>query len=160
MTLACAPRVDGPADQQRAHDRIDETRLAAQVGALPGVVKSEVVLRRALKDPLATAPPVPGMLSLVIVVDDRADRAAITAHATQLAQAIAPDTRPAIVVDVGATRATLAKVGPFAVEAASQKPLKATLAIAFATIAALAGAIARERYRAIRRYRRRGNSAQ
>lgn len=151
---ACAPRVDGPAARQRAHDQADGDRLGAQLAALPGVVRTEVVLRREVRDPLATTPPSPSMLSMVVLVDDRADRAAITAHAAQLARALAPELVPTLVVEVGAIRPTLAKVGPFTVEARSRKSIKVTLAIALALIAALAAWIAAQEYRVLVRYRR------
>lgn len=152
LLVACAPVVDGPAAQGAAADRADGDRLAAQVAALSGVVRAEVVLRRPVRDPLAAAAPAAPTSSIVIVVDDRADRAHVDASARTLARAIAPGIEPAIVVEVGATRAELASVGPFTVEAASQRPLKVTLALALAVIAALAAWIAWT-------YRR-GNSAQ
>lgn len=149
---SCAPVVDGPVERQRAADLSDAERLTAQLAALPGVVRAEVMLRRATRDPLATTPATAPAASLVIIVDDRADRAAIHAAAHTLGRAAAPELEPAIVVEVGAIRPQLAKLGPFTVEASSKAPLKAALAIAFALIAALAGWIA------VRQ--RRGNSAQ
>jgi hypothetical protein len=145
---ACAPTVDGPAERQRALDREDGARLAAQISALPGVVRAEAVIRRAVRDPLgprAAAPATPAApapaaaASAVVAVDDRADRAAITEAARTLARALAPEAAPAIVVEVAAIRPRLAQVGPFTVEAASRGPLKAALAAALALIAALAG---------------------
>jgi hypothetical protein len=168
---ACAPVVDGPAERQRALDREDGARLAAQLAVLPGVVRAEAVVRRAVHDPLApgraastasTAAPA-AAASLAIVVDDRADRAAIAGAARTLARAIVPAAAPAIVVEVGAIRPRLAQVGPFTVEAASQAPLKATLVAALALIAALAAWIAWTalgRSRPRRLGQRRGNSAQ
>lgn len=80
---------------------------------------------------------------MLIVVDDRADRTAVTRSATALTRATAPEIeRPVIVVEVGAVRPTLAKVGPFSVEASSRGPLRAALAIALVLVAALAGWIA------------------
>jgi hypothetical protein len=168
---ACAPVVEGPAERQRALDREDGVRLAAQLAALPGVVRAEAVVRRAVRDPLAgraapadrAAPTAGAAASLAIVVDDRADRAAITGAARTLARAIVPEAAPAIVVEVGAIRPRLAQVGPFTVEAASQAPLKATLVAALALIAALAAWIAWTalgRARSRRPGQRRGNSAQ
>ncbi|MEJ7600900.1 MAG: hypothetical protein WKG01_23545 [Kofleriaceae bacterium] len=142
VLVACAPVVDGPAERQRALDRADATRLASQLEALPGVVRAEVVLRRPAADPLALAPPAPAGASLVIVIDDRADRAAIGTTARALVDTFAPELEPTIVVEVGAIRPTLAKVGPFTVEARSRGPLRAVLAGAFVTIALLAGWIA------------------
>lgn len=138
---ACAPTITGPAERQRALDREDGARLAAQLAALPGVVRAEAVIRRPARDPLAPGSPTaapPAAASLAITVDDRADRAAIAGAARTLARALAPEAAPAIVVEVGAIRPRLAKVGPFTVEAASQAPLKAALAAALALIAALA----------------------
>ncbi len=134
---ACAPVVDGPAERRRALDREDGARIAAQLAALPGVVRAEAVVRRAVRDPLAPAPAGPDAASIVIVVDDRADRAAIAGAARTLARAIAPAAEPAIVVEVGAIRPRLAKVGPFTVEAASRAPLQGVLAAALALIAGL-----------------------
>src|SRR5262245_32740943 len=75
---ACAPTVDGPAERQRALDREDGAQLASQLGALPGVVRAEVALRRAARDPLAATAASPGA-AIVVIVDDRADREAIAA---------------------------------------------------------------------------------
>ena len=142
LVLGCAPSVDGPVDRQRAVDRDDATRLHAQVLALPGVARAEVVLTRPARDPLATTSPTSPTTSLVIVVDDRADRAKIEASARTLARAITPAVDPTIVVEVGVHRPALATVGPFTVAQSSKGPLKAALAIALALIAALAGWIA------------------
>jgi type III secretory pathway lipoprotein EscJ len=142
LLVACAPVVDGPAERQRAADRDDAARLTAQLSALPGVVRAEVMLRRSIADPLAPSPPTPASASLVIIVDDRADRPATTAAARALTRAAAPEVDPTILVEVGATRPSLAKVGPFTVEAGSRTPLKAALAIALVLILALAGWIA------------------
>lgn len=136
---ACAPAVDGPAERQRALDREDGARLAAQLAALPEVVRAEAVIRRPARDPLAPGPTAPAAASIAITVDDGADRAAVAAAARTLARALAPEAAPTIVVEAGAIRPRLAKVGPFTVEAASQAPLRAALAAALAAIAALAG---------------------
>lgn len=152
LLTACAPAVDGPAEKQAATDHADEMRLTAQLVALPGVGGAEVVLRRAGRDPLAVAPPRPGTASLVLVVDDRADRTRLRTTARALSQALAPELEPVIVVEVGVKRAELATVGPFTVEASSKPALKAVLALALAVIAALAAWIAWTQ--------RRGNSAQ
>ena len=164
---ACAPTVDGPAERQRALDREDGARLAVQLSALPGVLRAEAVIRRPARDPFARAPAASVMVSVtasaaasatasvVVTVDDLADRAAIAAAARTLAAALAPGAAPAIVVEVGAIRPRLAKVGPFTVEAGSRAPLRAALAAALALIAALAGWIGRAALR-----QRRGISAQ
>ena len=141
LVLACAPIVDGPVERQRALDESDAARLHAQVLALPGVARAEVVLTRPARDPLTTSSSAPAT-SLVIVVDDRADRAKIEASARALARAITPSVVPTIVVEVGVHRPTLATVGPFTVTQSSKGPLKAALAIALALIAALASWIA------------------
>jgi len=152
VLAACAPTVDGPVERQRAADLADGDQLAA----LPGVVQAKVLLRHAARDPLATTAPSPAGASLVVIVDDQADRVAVADAARQLANAAAPELAPTIIVEVGASRPTLAKVGPFTVEAASKGPLRAVLGISLAVIAVLAGWIAwRER-----RGQRRGNSAQ
>jgi hypothetical protein len=148
---ACAPTVDGPVERQRAADRADAERLRAQLTALPGVARAEVIVQRPARDPLATVAPAPAAASLVIVVDDRADRANVETAARALSHAIVP-VEPTVVVEVGVERPELAAVGPFRVVASSRGPLKAVLAGALAIIAALAGWIAWS-------YRR-GNSAQ
>jgi hypothetical protein len=152
---ACAPVVDGPAERQRALDREDSARLAAQLSARTTPGSAEAVVRRPVRDPLAPGPAAPAAASIAIAVDDRADRAAISAAAQTLARALAPQTAPAIVVQAGEPRPTLARVGPFTVEAGSQAPLKLALAAALAVIAALAAWVVR----ATLRYRR-GSSAQ
>ena len=142
VLAACAPTVDGPTDRQRAGDRADAIRLSAQLDALPGVVRSEIVVRRPVADPLTTQPAAPATASLVIIIDDRADKAAIGKTALSLFHAIEPGLEPTIVVEVGAIRPTLAKVGPFTVEARSRGPLRAVLAGALGIIAVLAGWLA------------------
>lgn len=149
---ACAPAVDGPVEQQAAVDVRDTTRLTAQLAALPGVVRAEVILHRPARDPLSLTAPAPPTSSIVVIVDDRADRTRIDASARSLTRALAPTVEPTIVVEVGAHRAELATVGPFTVEASSKSALKGTLALALLLIAALAGWLAWT-------YRR-GNSAQ
>jgi hypothetical protein len=139
---ACAPAVDGPIEKQIALDRADSARLTAQLAALPGVVRAEVILHRPARDPLSVAPPAPGTSSIVLIVDDATDRGRTEASAISLSRALAPDIEPTLVVEVGATRAKLAKVGPFTVEAASKPALKGALAIALAVIALLAGWVA------------------
>jgi type III secretory pathway lipoprotein EscJ len=145
---ACAPTIDGPVEHQRTVDRADADHLAVQLAQLPGAVRAEVTLHRPVVDPLteATTPP---SAAILVVVDDKADRRAITRSAIALARGTAPEIpEPEIVVELGATRPTLASVGPFTVEARSKSRLTALLAAAFALIAALAGWIAwRERWR-------------
>ena len=151
VLVGCAPVVDGPVEHQRALDRADSAQLAAQLLALPGVQKSEVVLHRAARDPLALGESVAGG-SIVVVVDDKTDRAAMRDTAASLAHALAPELQPTIVVAVGAPRVELARVGPFEVTSGSRAAVRATLLGALAVIAALAAWIARS-------YRR-GKSAQ
>jgi hypothetical protein len=142
VCAACAPAVDGPTERQRVVDRAVADRVTAQLTALPGVVRAEVILHRAVADPLAVAPAAAATASLVVIVDDRADRARLAVHARSLARAAAPEIEPTIVIEVGATRAELATVGPFTVETGSKRALKATLVFALAAIAALAAWIA------------------
>ena len=146
---ACAPSVEGPLERQRITDREDADHVAGQLATLPGAVSASVTLRRPTRDPLAVTPPSPASAAALIVVDDRTDRAAITQSATALLHAAAPEiAAPVVLVEVGAIRPVLAKVGPFTVEAASRGPLRAALAIALGVVAALAGWIAmRERQR-------------
>ncbi|HEY4055426.1 MAG TPA: hypothetical protein VGM39_02420 [Kofleriaceae bacterium] len=138
----CAPSVDGPVEKQRAIDQQDATALRAQLAALPGAIAADVVIHRGVADPLAAVNTVaPTTVSAVVVVDDQADRAATSARAEQLVRA-STQVMPTIVIAVGAHRHELASLGPFVVDAASKGPLKATLAIGLALIAALAGWIA------------------
>jgi hypothetical protein len=146
LVAACAPQLDGPIEHQRALDRDDAARLAAQLAELPGAVRADVTLHRPVTDPLARQTTPPGG-AIVIVVDDHADRAAIADAARRLAHATAPEIPdPTIAIELGATRPELARVGPFTVEAGSKHGLVAALAGALALIVALAGWIAyRER---------------
>ncbi len=151
LVVACAPTIDGPVERQQHADRTDSARLASQLGQLPGAVRAEVTLHRPALDPL-TQTATPGNAAILVVIDDRADRRAITRSTIALARGTAPEiSEPAIVVEIGATRPTLTSIGPFTVEARSKRLVVATLAIAFALIAALAGWIAwRERGRLAR----------
>ncbi|HEX4422720.1 MAG TPA: hypothetical protein VH165_32620 [Kofleriaceae bacterium] len=167
----CAPTVDGPVEHQRAIDRDDGDRLAAQLALLPGVVTASVVLHHAARDPLAIAPDSPARLTAVIATDDRAAPDTIRAAALRLAHATVPEldprreSRPGAIVAAALSieiypvvhRAQLARVGPFWVEDSSQRPLRAALAIGCLAIAGLAGVIA---LRAARDRHRRGSSAQ
>ena len=145
VVIACAPQIDGPLEQQRARDASDATALAAQLTALPGAVRAEVTLHRALHDPLGASQP--AAAAVVVIVDDKADRSAIDRATRVLVRGTAPEIAdPQIAIEVGATRPQLAKVGPFTVEASSRGRLVALLAAALALVAALAGWIAwRER---------------
>lgn len=152
---ACAPAVDGPTERRRAADREDADRLAAQLTQLPGTVTAGVTVHRPAMDPLALAPASPATGLALIVVDDSADRDAITRTARSLFAATAPEVAaPAIEVVVGGHRPQLASVGPFTVSASSARPLRAVLAGALGLVALLAAWIA------LRESQRRGNSAQ
>ena len=145
---ACAPAIDGPVERQRAIDREDAAHLSAQLAHLPGVVHADAALHRPVVDPLTQlASPASG--AIVLVVDDRADRAAVEASARQLARATAPEIpEPMIAVELGATRPTLAPLGPFTVEASSKPYLRGLLAALLALLACSAAYIAwRERRR-------------
>jgi len=162
MAIGCAPPIDGPLEQQHALDRVDGDRLAAQLAQLPGVVAASVVLHHATRDPLAVTPPTAPAFGAVITTDDRADPAAIRAAAIRLAHAALPELAGAaplpIEINAAVHRATLAKVGPFWVEASSRASLRAALAIACLVIAGLAVTLAAYTHRA--RRHRLGNSAQ
>jgi hypothetical protein len=159
LAAGCAPPIDGPLEHQRAIDREDGDRLAAQLARLPGVVTASVVLHHALRDPLATTPPAGATFGAVITTDDRAAPDAIRAAAIRLAHAVVPELagRAALPIEIlpAVHRATLARVGPFWVEPSSSTPLKAALAAGCLAIAGLAGALAL----GARRHRL-GNSAQ
>jgi len=142
LALACAPPVDGPVEQQRAVDRDDGDRLAAQLAQLPGAVRADVTLHRAVRDPL-DGRDVPASAAVLVVVDDKADRSAIADAATRLTHATAPDIpAPAVVVELGAVRPELTTVGPFHVESGSKSKLKVTLAVLLGAVLALAAMIA------------------
>lgn len=145
MLAACAPTIDGPVDQQRTRDAADAAHVSAQLAALPGAVRADVTLHRAVHDPLG--PSQPASAAVLVVVDDHADRAAIERDARALLHGTAPDITDAqIAVEVGAVRPTLAKVGPFTVEASSRPRLVAALALLLSVVAGLAGWLAwRER---------------
>ena len=148
LVVACAPQIDGPVEHQRALDRDDSVRLAAQLAELPGAVRADVTLRRPVVDPLTEAS-TPASAAVLIVVDDQADRRAIQRSAIALVRGTAPEiSEPAIVVELGAVRPQLASVGPFTVEARSKPRIVAAFAIALALVVALAGFVAwRERWR-------------
>ncbi len=143
VLIGCAPTVDGPVEHQRAADLADGDRLAAELAALPGAVSARATLHRSVADPLAVAPPSPAGAAILVVLDDRADRAATLRDARALVRVVAPEIRePQIVVEVGAVRAELARVGPFTVEAGSRGLLRGVLAALLALVAALAGYVA------------------
>lgn len=148
VLVACAPAIDGPVERQRAVDRDDSVRLAAQLAQLPGAVRADVTLHRPTIDPLTQAAS-PGSAAVLVVIDDQADRRAVTRSAIALVRGTAPEiSEPAIVVELGAKRPRLASVGPFTVEAGSKGRVVGALAAAFAVIALLAGWLAlRERSR-------------
>jgi hypothetical protein len=119
-------------------------------------VRAQVTLHRPVRDPLGTEAPQPGSAAILVVIDDKADRAAIESSARRLVRGTAPEIADAsIVVETGATRAVLARVGPFTVEARSKPALVGVLAVAFGLIALLAASIAWGA-----RPQRRGSSAQ
>ncbi len=150
--VACAPQIDGPLARQRTIDREDSERLAAQLSQLPGAVRAEVTLHRPVVDPLTEAS-TPASAAVLIVVDDKADRAAITRSALALVRGTAPEINaPSIVVELGAVRPELATVGPFTVEARSKPRVVFAFAIALSLLVLLAGYVAwRERERLARR---------
>ncbi len=152
VLAACAPAIDGPVERQRTADRADADRLAGQLAQLPGAVRAEVTLRRPTLDPL-TEVATPPSAAVLVVVDDRADKRAITRAAAALLRGTAPEIPdPEIVVEVGAIRPVMAKVGPFAVDARSKRALVGALGLAFGLVAVLALWIAwRERWRVVRR---------
>ncbi len=153
--IGCAPAIDGPAERQRTIDREDADRLAAQLGQLPGAVRAEVTLHRAVRDPL-TRETSPASAAAIVVVDDKADRDAVVAAARRLVHGAAPDiAEPDVAIEVGAVRPVLAAVGPFTVAARDKPRLVGTLAAVLAVIAALAAWIAWRERQALR-----GSSAQ
>jgi hypothetical protein len=145
ISLGCAPALDGPVDHQRALDRDDGDRLAAQLAQLPGVATASVVLHHPRRDPLGATAPAAAMLAAVIAIDDRAAPEAIRSAAVRLARATLPElpaSELAIEIAVAVHRPTLAKVGPFTVEDSSRAALKAALALGCVAIAGLAAALA------------------
>jgi hypothetical protein len=165
IAAGCAPPIDGPMDRQRAIDRDDGDRLAAQLLQLPGVVSANVVLHHAIRDPLAVTPPAAATLSAVIATDDAAEPDVIRAAATRLAHAAIPELPAAasLPIEIHAVvhRPALTRVGPFWVEQSSRTPLKTTLALGCLVIVGLATSLAvSSRARAQARTHHRGNSAQ
>ena len=150
--VGCAPSVDGPIDHQRTIDRADAVRLASQLAKLPGAVRAEVTLHRPVVDPLTEAS-TPPSAAVLVIVDDKADRRAVTRSTVALLHGTAPEIpEPEIVVELGAVRPQMASIGPLSVEARTKPKLIALFAIAFALIAGLAGWVAwRERARLLRR---------
>jgi type III secretory pathway lipoprotein EscJ len=150
--FACAPTIDGPVERQRTRDRHDADRLAAQLAQLPGAIRAEVTLHRPIVDPL-TRLATPPSAAVLVVIDDGADRQAITRGALALVRGTAPEiAEPAIVVELGAVRPALSRVGPFTVAASSRGPLIGALAGGLGLVALLAGYLAwRERWRLARR---------
>jgi type III secretory pathway lipoprotein EscJ len=143
VLLGCAPTVDGPVERQRAADLADGDRLAAELAALPGAVSARVTLHRPAADPLTLASPSPAGAAILVVVDDKADRGATLDDARALIRAAVPEIVEAkLVIEVGAKRAELARVGPFTVEAGSRGLLRGVLAALLALVAALAGYVA------------------
>src|SRR5262249_7255032 len=101
---SCAPVIDGPVEHQRAIDRDDGDRLAAQLAQLPGVVGASVVLHHAMRDPLAQVAPTQASLAAVITIDDQAAPEAIRAAAMRLAGATLPELAPAVpAIEITAT---------------------------------------------------------
>jgi len=162
IAAGCAPPIDGPIERQRAIDREDGDRLAAQLVQLPGVVAANVVLHHAMRDPLAVTPPAAPAFAAVIATDDQAAPDAIRAAAIRLAHAALPELAGSAVlpieINAAVHRPTLAKVGPFWVSASSRTPLRVVLALGCLAIAGLAGTLALSA-RGARRHRL-GNSAQ
>ncbi len=148
LLVACAPQIDGPIERQRAIDRDDSARLAAQLAELPGAVRANVTLRRPSVDPL-TESVTPGSAAVLVVVDDKADRGSIERSARALVRGTAPEIgEPSVVIELGAVRPVLAKVGPFVVEAASKSRIVAAFVVALGLVVVLAGYVAwRERLR-------------
>lgn len=158
IPAGCAPLIDGPIERQRAIDREDGDRLAAQLAQLPGVVGATVVLHHAVRDPLAVSPATAATFSAVIATDDQAAPDALRAATARLAHAAVPELpQEALVIELNLAvhRPVLARLGPFRVEQASRTPLKAVGALGCLAIAGLAGTLA---WRA--RRHRLGSSAQ
>ena len=91
ISAGCAPPIDGPIEHQRAIDRDDGDRLAAQLAQLPGVVSASVVLHHAMRDPLAVTPPAAATFSAVIATDDLAEPDVLRAATVRLARAALPE---------------------------------------------------------------------
>lgn len=143
VIAACAPVVDGPAEQARAADAADGDRLGAQLAALPGAWSAHATLHRAVRDPLSGETS-PASAAVLVVIDDHTDRSATQRAAEALVHGAAPEiAAPIVLVEIGAPRPELAGVGPFRVAKASRTPLLATLAVCLLAIAALALALAR-----------------
>jgi hypothetical protein len=140
--VACAPTVDGPAERARVADREDGARLTQALHDLPGVVAIHPELHHAIRDPFTNSETRANALVLVLV-DDQADKTSIRNTTARLVHAAMPEvTSPEILIEVGEHRMTMARVGPFTVDARTKARLVGVLVTALATIAALAGYLA------------------
>lgn len=142
--------VPSPRARHDAADGADAGQLERQLAAIPGVASASVVVHRPFVDPLAPPSPPTAATASVLVVEARSDPS-IEQRVRTLARAALPDVPVSIVVapPVAPPVAT-ANVGPFVVAAESKRALQATLAIALAVIAALAGYVAWNQRRGIR----------
>ena len=151
-TLACAcsgDLVPTPARTQATRDAARATALDAQLRALPGVVDVRAMVRTPVDDPLAPQRQEPPASASVAVHAEASRAAALAGEVRALAAAALPDVdaaRLTVVIAEATPTTAMAKVGPFEVAPRSRGPLRATLAIVFGLIIALAGFIAwRER---------------
>jgi hypothetical protein len=139
--------VPSPEARHDAQDVADAKRLEAQLAAIPGVTTASVVVHRPFVDPLAPvqAPIAP---SASVVVVGTGDVEPMVQH---VAAAVLPDVPMSILVAPPVPPPVkTAKVGPFVVAEDSRRALQATLGIALALIAGLAGYVAWTQRRGIR----------
>jgi hypothetical protein len=138
---ACAPAIDTAAERASAIDAGDAEHAAAVIRTAPYVIDARVALHRAFRDPLTGASS-RGAAMVVVIVDARAQSAAIDAVARSAIRALMPDVTPQVVVTAAGQRDELARVGPFTVAASSKLPLTVVLVLLLAAVAALAGYVA------------------
>lgn len=146
LLVACGGADDWSpeAGQRRALAASAET-LAVHLETLPGVRDASVVIDAPLADPLGPAAPAPPpRASIVLALADGADAAALERAARDAVAGAVVGLDPAqvTVASAPAPRPPRSRVGPFEVAPGSRAPLVATLALALALIAGLAGWIA------------------
>lgn len=139
--------VPSPHARHDAEDVADARRLEQQLAALPSVSRASVVVHRPFVDPLEPQRDVQPARASVLLVST----ADLESTVKQLATAALPDVPVSIViVPPSPPPVKTATVGPFVVAEGSRRALQATLAIALALIAGLAGYVAWSQRRGIR----------
>ncbi|MEZ4393579.1 MAG: hypothetical protein R3A48_21130 [Polyangiales bacterium] len=161
LTAGCTPGAEAPdapsapllsaeSDARSRRERVLSTRVAAALLSLPGVHRARVVVSLPAPAPFdADASPGPQALVVLLARGDldeaerRARRVTLAAVPGLRGEALRVEIHPAPT----AAPAALHAVGPFAVAAASARPLRLTLAALLTALAALSGALLRRTLR-------------